>query len=468
MTISLRPRQAKAIEDLRAAYRAGYRSPILYAPTGFGKSATATVMIRSALDRGRSVWFLAHLRELLIDASAKLTQADIPHGWIAAGVDGDRRQRVQVAMIQTLVRRLDRHTPPDLLIVDEAHLAVAKSYQDVFAWASSAHRLLLTATPIRLDGRGMGEVADTIIPTCSTGDLIAEGLLSPIRYFAPSKPDLSGVRSTGGDYAAGALAAAMDKPTITGDVVSHWLRIARGRPTIVFCVSIAHAESVAEAFRQAGVRAAAVSGDTDTAVRDAALTDLQAGRLDVVCNCALWVAGVDAPCVSCIVLLAPTQSLTKYLQSVGRGLRTHPGKTDCVILDHAGNLDRHGSPTLARDWSLSGVQKRPGTGEAVAVRTCPRCFAANPGGARVCQSCGHEFVVQGREVETVDGELAEVDAAAAKRAARVEQGRAKTEAELIALAKARGIRRAELWARHVLRGRAERDRVLAAGRARPV
>lgn len=455
--MSLRPRQIKAIEDLRAAYRAGYRSPILCAPTGMGKSHTAVEMMRSALAKGLRVWFVAHLRELLIDASKRLTEANIPHGWIAAGALGDRRKPVQVVMIQTLVRRLDRYEPPDLIIIDEAHLAVAKSYQDVLAWAPDAKRLLLTATPTRLDGRGMGEIADIIIPTCSTQDLIDEGLLAPIRYYAPSKPDLSGVRTTAGEFNGADLAAAMQKSRITGSAVEHYRKLAHGRPAIAFCVSIEHAHHVCAEFQAAGYRAAAISGDSDQVERDAALQGLQAGQLDVVCNCALWVAGVDAPAVSCIILLSPTQSVTKYLQSVGRGLRTHPGKPDCIVLDHAGNIERHGAPTQPREWTLEGAERKKGAAKSeVPVKTCPACFAVVHSAATHC-SCGHEFAPAARVLEQVDGELQEIDQALMRQQARREQGRAQSEADLVALGRARGMRRPEAWARHVLMARRAKE-----------
>jgi superfamily II DNA or RNA helicase len=459
--MNLRPRQTKAIADLRQAYRQGFRAPILVAATGFGKSHTAVAMIQSATSKGLRVWFLAHLRELLADASRRLTDAGIAHGWIAAGHPGDRRKPVQVVMIQTLSRRLDRYEPPDFIIVDEAHLAVAKSYQDVFAWAPKAKRLLLTATPIRLDGRGMGEVADLIVPTCSTQDLIDEKLLAPIRYYAPSAPDMSGVRTTGGDFNGADLAGAMNRPSITGDAVAHYRKHAHGRPAIAFCVTVEHAQAVADSFRQAGYRAAAISGDSDQVERDAALRGLQNGQLDLVANCALWVAGVDAPAVSCIILLRPTQSLTVYLQSVGRGLRMHPGKPDCMILDHAGNVQRHGLPTEPREWSLDAAPKKASSKKSeVSVKSCPKCFAVVASMATHC-GCGHVFEAKKRELKEVDGELQELDPETLKREARREQGKAQTLADLIALGRARGHKRPELWARHVYMARMKKEQSYA-------
>jgi superfamily II DNA or RNA helicase len=467
--ITPRPRQAKAIEDLRAAYRRGFKAPVMIAPTGFGKSATAICMIQNALDKGKRVWFIAHLKEILNDTSNRLTDAGIPYGWIAAGRDGNHRLPVQVAMVQTLVRRLDRYQPPDLIIVDEAHLAVANTYQQIFEWAGAgpkfkrpdgAHLLHLTATPTRLDGRGMGEVADILVPTCSTQDLIDEGLLAPIRYYAPSEPDLTGVHTTAGDFNQGELAAAMDKPVITGSAVQHYRKLADGRPAVAFCVTVEHATNVAEQFKQAGYRAVAISGESDTVERDAALQGLRDGVLDVVCNCALWVAGVDAPSIGCIIQLAPTQSVVKYLQSVGRGLRTHPGKDDCIILDHAGNVKRHGLPTDPREWTLAAVEKRKNSKKSeVPVKTCPVCFATVPSIVTHCQ-CGAEFPINERTIEEVDGELQEVTSearAAAIKQRKQEQGRSQTFEDLVRIGKARGMRRAELWAKHVLRARAAKE-----------
>ena len=467
MAIELRPHQKKAVADIQAAYIAGYKAPILVMPTGGGKTASSSVIIRMALNKGNRVWFLAHLREILSATSSKLLNERIPHGWIAAGELGDRRQPVQLAMIQTLVRRLDRFEPPNLIIVDEAHLAVAQTYQDIFEWAKAgpkfyrpggAHILHLTATPQRLDGRGMGEVSDILVPTCSTGDLIEEGLLAPIRYYAPSSQDMSGVRTTGGDFNAGDVANAPDRPRIVGDAVSHYRKLAHGRPAVAFCVSIADAEKAAERFREAGYRAVAISGESDPFERDRALTGLRDGSLDVVCNCALWVAGVDVPSVSCIILLAPTKSLTKYLQSVGRGLRTHPGKDDLIVLDHVGNVTRHGLPTDDREWSLDASVTKRGAADRseVPVKTCQKCFATVASAATHCR-CGFEFPVVAREIETVEGELTEIDVEALRQARKKEQGRAQTEADLVAVGRARGMKRPELWARHVLRARHARD-----------
>lgn len=463
----LRPRQSKAINDISRTFANGYNSPTLVAATGFGKTHTAATLIRRALAKGKRVWFLAHLKQILKDTSGRLSKEGIPHGWIAADMVTDRRQGVQMVMIQTLINRLDTHDPPDLLIVDEAHLAVANTYQEIFKWAKAGPKyyvkggsflLHLTATPIRLDGRGMGEVSDKLILTCSTQDLIDEGLLSPIKYFAPSPPDLSGVKTSMGDYSQAQLADVMDKPKITGSAVAEYSKVARWRPAIVFCVTIKHAEHVCDEFRSQGYRATFVHAGTSDEERTAALNGVRTGLFDAVCNVGLWIAGVDAPEVSCIILLAPTKSLVKYLQSIGRGLRTSPNKDCCVILDHAGNLARHGNPTMAREWTLSaGKQKKSKSENEISMKQCPSCFASVVSLATHCV-CGHVFKPVEREIEIVDGHLEEIDLTAHIKAKRIEQGRAQSEEDLIALGRARGQKRPELWAKNVLLGRAKQKR----------
>lgn len=474
MSIELRPRQSQAILDLRRAYKSKSRAPILVAPTGFGKTATSVAMIQSSIQKGLRVWFMAHLKEILNDTAARLSEAGVRYGYIWSGHLADRRQQVQVVSVHTAVNRLDRLEKPDLIIVDEAHLAVANSYQTIFEWCKAGPRfyqpggallLHLTATPRRLDGRGMGEVADVIVPTCSTKDLIDEGLLAPVRYLTPGAPDMSGTRRVAGDYVASAVSDIMSKPAIVGSVLDHYMELGRGRPGLGFCADIKSAHTYAERFKAAGLRAMAISGDDHPDERDRALREIQNGKLDFVFNCKLWVAGVDAPALSYIADLAPTESLTRYLQGLGRGLRTCDGKDDLMYADHAGNLARHGNPLMAREWSLDAdPDKKKGASRAeVPEKKCPACFASVHAASTHC-ICGHEFVVQGREIDEVDGVLSEVDLADAAFQAereriqrRREQGRAKTLEDLIALGRARGHKRPELWARHVYRARLARD-----------
>jgi superfamily II DNA or RNA helicase len=462
---ALRPHQIKAIQDVRAAYAEGCRAPILCAPTGAGKTFTAAEIIKSAIAKGNRVWFLAHLREILDDTSARLRAAEIPHGFIMAGKPTNMYRDVQVVSVQTAMRR-SFSIKPGLIIIDECHLAVANTYKQVLAAAGNPPILGLTGTPCRLDGRGLGEMFDRIIPTCSTAALIDDGMLSPIKYFAPSKPELSGIRTRAGDYALEQLQEAVDKASITGDAVQHYRKMCSGRPAVAFCVSISHAEHVADQFKAAGYRAVSVSGKSTKDERKQALEGLRAGRLDVVCNAQLWVAGVDVPGIECIILLRPTKSLTFYLQAIGRGLRLADGKQHCTVLDHAGCVFEHGMPDIQREWSLEGRKKKKKS-DAPAVKQCPMCFGVHEP-APVCPMCGHIYTtIQRNGPQQVDGELVEFtmrEAAAMERAEvkskQKEQAQARTLSELETIARDRGYKPG--WARRVMAAR-EAKRAAASG-----
>lgn len=447
---ALRPRQQKAVDDLRAAYRAGRNAVVLVAPTGSGKTATAAEIIRSAISRGNPVWFLAHLQEILLDTSRRLTGEGIQHGFIMAGMPSDPTAMVQVVSVQTAARR-PILSKPALIIIDECHLAVAKTYLRVIEAAGNPKLLGLTATPERLDRKGLNELFDHLVHTCSTRDLIDEGLLSPLRYYAPSLPDLSNVRDRGGDYDEGDLAEVMDQPTITGDAIAAYRKYAQGRPAVAFCTNIKHATHTAEAFAAAGFRAVAISGKSTAGERKHALEALKAGQIDLVANVGLWVAGVDCPNIGCVILLRPTKSVTVYLQSIGRGLRIHQDKDDLVVLDHAGNVFEHGMPDEPREWTLEGRRKRKGQA-APPVRQCPACFAAHAP-APVCPCCGHTYFVAEREgPRIVEGELLEITSEVAQKIRKPHPAAGcKTYEDLVQRAREKGY--SDGWAKHIWQAR---------------
>ncbi|MGD0107541.1 MAG: DEAD/DEAH box helicase [Rhodopila sp.] len=358
----LRPYQAAALDLLRDAYRQGARAPLFVLPTAGGKTIVFAAIAAAAVAKGRRVLVLAHRRELIRQASAKLTAAGVPHGVIAPGFPLTA-DPVQVASVQTLTRR---QVPMfHFAVIDEAHHAVSATYRRILAALEAAKLLGVTATPERLDGKGLGIKAGGVFDQLVAGPSVAEltklGFLAPARCFASPPPDLTGVRTVQGDYARDGLAKVMDVADITGDAVEHYARLAPGKPAIAFCVSIAHAERVATAFREAGWRAQSLSGLTPVRERDAALLGLGTGAVQVVTSCELISEGLDVPSVGAVILLRPTQSLAMYLQQVGRGMRPAPDKAALIVLDHCGNIPRHGLPDDAHAWSLSGRVRRPGS-----------------------------------------------------------------------------------------------------------
>jgi len=462
----LRPRQLQALADLRRAYASGARAPVLVAPTGFGKTATAAEIVRQAVAKGRRVWFLAHLREILDDTSGRLSAAGISHGSIRAGCVAEHEWPVQVVALQSAVRR-DGLPQPDLVIIDECHLAVASSYRRLLAAAGNPLLLGLTGTPQRLDGRGLAEVFDRLVLTCSTAQLIAEQLLAPVRVFAPPGVNLSGLRSRAGELDQGQAGELLGRPAVVGDALRHWQRLCSGRRGVAFCATVAHAQLVAEQWRGAGYRALAVHGGSAESERREAIAGLRAGRLDLVACAQLWIAGVDVPQIDAVIWLRPTLSLTAWLQGNGRGLRIAQGKGDLLVLDHVGNCSRLGHPLSEHRWSLTGRASQQRS-SAPSVRICPECFAALPSALALCPECRRQLQPQQRELQQLDGELEELDPQALRRRQqqeerkqqreqrRNEQARALTLEQLIEVGRRRAMKNPRAWARHVLAARQSR------------
>ena len=458
MSLQLRDYQARAIHDLRTAYRSGARAPLLVAPCGMGKTVVFSAITAGAVERGRRVLILVHRRELIRQASAKLTWAGVAHGIIAAGFDTSDHP-VQVASVQTLARRLKLQTwQPDLIVVDEAHHAVAGTWANVLSHWPEAYRLGVTATPVRRDGRGLGAMFDRLVLGPSVQQLTAQNFLTPAKIYAPaSVAQLLNLRVRSGDYAPEDAAAELDKPTITGDAIEHYQRLGRGCSAIAFCCTTAHAEHVASQFRDCGIQAQTVLGTTPVEQREQLLADLGTGALQVLVSVDVISEGTDVPSVGCAILLRPTQSEGLYLQQVGRVLRPAPGKDHALILDHVGNVHRHGFPDDVRTWTLDDARRRTGKGgpPAPAVRTCESCFAAfKP--QPVCPCCGAECAAPAREIRQTEGELQELAREAVQRARRRDQGQARTLQQLIHLGQARGMKNPVAWAKHVYFARQQR------------
>lgn len=472
MPVILRERQVKAIHDTRRAVANGSHAPIIVAATGFGKTVTAAGLIAGAMSKGSNVLFLAHRQELIYSARTKLADFGIQSGIIMAGERIALVYPVQVASVQTLVRRMDKlNWRPDLCVIDECHLSNAASYKKIIAFYENPILIGLTGTPWRLGAQGLGighgGMFDALVETGSVADLIADGTLCPFRYFAPPLITTEGIGHTAGEFDEKELEDRLNTPTITGSFIAHWKRLAQGRPTMVFCVSVKHAHDLTAQACAAGIRAVVVDGTSEDEHRRNVLPDLAAGRIDMAVNCGIYIEGVDCPAISCVVDLAATESLSRFLQKIGRGMRIHPGKKDLIIIDHVGNagvsidgdfVAKHGMPDDPREWTLEGRKKRSKKTEdsekPIDLIQCPECSATMKP-RPVCDAvdvdgniCGHVFMTKPRKApDQVDGELIEVSAKQAQQDAEQERldilrrsqevGMAKTYEELLAIAKDR-------------------------------
>lgn len=408
LVLVLRPYQLTLIEHARAALRGGCKRLLLQSSTGSGKTVLCAHMLATAAKKGKRAWFCVHRRELIDQAvSTFVESADIHTGIVAAGYPFDASAPVQVCSIGSLKRRLATLQPPDLIVFDECHHVPSASWSAIAAAMPHAHQLGLTATPQRLDGKGLGGYFDQLLLGPSVADLIAQGYLSPYRLFAPGVVDTSALHRVAGDFNRAEVATAMGASTVVGDAVATYQCHADGGRALVFVWALDASRQLADAFVRAGIPAAHVDGETPTDERKRAMAAFRSGELRVLCNVDLFGEGLDVPAVDAVFLLRPTDSLGLYLQQCGRGLRMSLGKESVRIFDHVGNWTRHGLPDDPREWSLEGKPKR--ATDAPCGRRCAECFAVSPAGSTECAACHAPFPIKARTITRVEGALVEAD-----------------------------------------------------------
>lgn len=378
-------------------------------PTGSGKTATAAAVINSALGKGGRVIFTVPALSLITQTIESFRRDGITNIGVMQGQHEltDQDQPVQICSVQTLARR--KIPPASLVIVDEAHVVydLYNRWLNHDDWKATPF-IGLSATPWT---KGLGKLWDKLVIGATTQDMIDKGHLCPFRVFAPSKPDLEGIKTVAGDYDLSGLDKAMNKTAITADIVKTWIEKGEDRPTLCFAVNRAHAANICDEFNRAGIPAAYVDGETPLDERDELAQDFKAGKYKIICNVGVMTTGVDLPFVSCLILARPTKSEMLFVQIVGRGLRTAEGKQDCLILDHSDTTARLGFVTDIHHNTLDDGVKKQGGGEKKEKKEplpkpCPLCTYLMPPKIRVCPACGHElrpksnvFVAEGTLVE---------------------------------------------------------------------
>ena len=449
--VLLRPYQLHDLDRIEAEFAAGTERVLHQSPTASGKTVLFVKLIEREAAAGGRVLVLGHRDEITQQVCRALRKLDVPHGIIAPG-EPESSRRVQVASVMTVVRRLHRLAPPDLIVIDEAHHAVAATWTKILDHWPAARVLGVTATPRRLDGKALGDIFDTLVVGPSIARLIDDGYLAPVTVFTPpTSPDLTAVQIRAGDYAVNQLADVMSAGVIINSAVDEYERLCPEAPAIAFCVDIAHSKLVAKAFQRRNWRAAHLDGETPREERRRLIAALGAGTIDVITNCGLVSEGLDVPGVVAAVLLRPTKSLALYLQMVGRALRPAPGKDMAYVLDHAGLVYKHGLPTARRRWSLHGKQQDDSAVER--LFRCRECGAINDRTDEECVHCGAALhrrrpprvevagprLAEAVEVPVNDTELREMSYRAALRWAAGDDGRLLS-ARLERIARARGFK----------------------------
>lgn len=458
---TLYPHQQELNNACRASMLAGRRAVLIQGATGIGKSICAAHQIYASRKKDKKSFFTVPRKQLITQMSKTFDEFGITHSYIASGKSFNPYAQTYICSVQTLIKRLDSAPKPDLIFVDEAHLGgnslntIIKHYK-----AQGTYFIFLSATPQRLDGKGLGRWADDMVCGPSIRWLVDNKYLSEYRLFAPSTPDLSDIKTTMGDYAKGQLNERMEQDMVlVGNAVDHYIKKAHGRLNVAFCTSIKHSNIVAESFRNAGIPACHMDGETPMHERRRIIRAFARREILVITNVEILTTGFDLATaagmevtVESLSDLRPTKSLALQLQKWGRVLR----KKDfpAIIFDHAGNAGRFGLPCSDREWTLEDQKKtKKSPGEAVPVtRQCPKCyFVHSP--APSCPECGHVYVIKSREIDEVDGELQEIDRAQQSVEKRKEQVSAHTLNDLIEIGKKRKYKNPAYWASKVLAGR---------------
>lgn len=355
--------------------------------------------------KGKHALMVVRGRELVDQASERLSREGVDHGVIMAGHwREDANNTVQVCSIDTL-RSRKLLPKADLIVIDEAHLATSRSYKNFLEEYRSAYILPVTATPYPKEG--MSDLAQAIVHPISVQDLMDQGYLVPPIYYAPNIPDMKGVKVSNGDYNTKETETKMN--TLTGDIVSHWRKFGEDRSTICFAVSIMHSKSIVQTFNDEGIPAIHIEAETPDGERKEAMSKLAKREIKVISNVGILCTGVDMPYVSCIIMARPTKSYNLYIQQAGRGTRPYDHKSDFLLLDHAGNILRHGLITDEREAVLEPLNKsKP---DIPNFKRCYDCFAVFSVFAKLCPNCGSDSLAETkpRKIKHVDGELVRLD-----------------------------------------------------------
>lgn len=400
--LTLRAYQVDAVQNLRLALAGGIVREMLCSPTGSGKTEIGMAIVRGARSKHKRVIFLCNRVHLVEQTARRFKKAGIEHGVIQGENTARVYESVLVGSIQTIARR--GMPEVDLIIIDEAHtVAGSKEYRAVIAAAKGVPVIGLSATPY---ARGLGKHYDelggplfehmTVAATIPA--LIEAGYLVDCDVYAPSEPDMTGIKQARNafgdmDYTDADVGRAANKPELVGDIVTHWLRLARGTPTVCFAANIAHSKHIVERFHAAGVSAEHIDCYTDEEERRAILARVETGETMVISNVGILAEGWDFPACRTLILARPTRSLIRYIQMAGRVLRPHVSKARALILDHSGSVIRLGFPTEEFPLELDDGAPRDAKGgqeerEQPLPKACGSCAYVKPVGVHKCPVCG--------------------------------------------------------------------------------
>lgn len=423
--MKLRDYQQRAIDMIRAELRAGRKRVLVTLPTGAGKSIIMGHIARGCLDKGNKVLALMHRRGLVEQLGDRFASCGVDSGTVMSGIDSKLSKGVQIGTIQTYHRRRNFEEydftsgelfrpwehKADVILCDEAHRSLAKTFQEILTAYKDKVVLGFTATPTLSSGWGMGRYYQTLIQPVDVKELIDCGSLVPGAYYGLPAPDLADIKIVAGDYEKKTLSERVIEQKLIGSIVENWLRIAAGKKTLCFAVDVKHSISITHEFMRAGVPAEHLDAHSDDDKRNATLDRFKAGETQVLCNCELFCEGTDIPELQCVCLAKPTKSIGRYLQMIGRGARPYPGKYNFLVLDHGKNVNEHGFYEEPIIWTLDGkkisyYKPEPREPKEKHKMECRMCGAIFTGGQ--CPQCYTKVENYGKKIEALEYDLKEL------------------------------------------------------------
>lgn len=464
------PHQMKVITETRAAFLNGFKSVLIQAATGFGKTVVSSHIISGSQRKGSRAIFCVHRDNLIKQTANTFTEENINFGLIKSGVHYDPSIMVHIASAQTLIKKLEVVKVPNIFFVDECQLAMSTTYKTIIDFYKSKGVLIVgcSGSPCRLDGKPLGDLFETMVEGPPVRWLIDNGFLSEFKYYAPTIPDLSDIKTVMGDYSKSQLAERLGARGLIGDVIKHYKKLANNKMTIVYCVNVDHSKKVADQFNEAGINAAHIDGSMKAEELSRIYADLADGKIKVLTSVALITEGFDIAAqtgrdvtIECIILLRSTKSLALFLQMVGRGLRKKP--YPAIILDHGGNVLVHGMPDEARDWTLDGKPAGGSGASEIQVQPpviCEECYQAVVKPVPdLCPWCDAEMKKQKAVIKIIEGELEEIKAVERlklKEKLKQEEREANTLEKMILVMQKKGSKNPSFAAKKRLAGRAMR------------
>ncbi len=416
--MELYPFQLDLNRNAWRTYQQGADAVLMQLATGGGKTLCSSHLIQMRYQHMKEkTLFLAHRRELVQQSSRKLELAGMTPEIIMAGHAPNPWANVMVGSIQTLMARRSWNGLPDaqFIVADECHLSLAKGTLDILNHYRErrAKILGLTATPMRQDGKGLGSVYRKMVCGPSVPWLMEHGYLVPrIEYRVGIAPDVSKVKINGGEYNQAQLEEASDRGVLIGDIVENWLLHSKDLRTLCFAAGVKHSMHIVERFREAGISAEHIDGNTPKEERDRVYERSESGEVMVVSNAQVYIEGTDFPWMECLIDAQKNAGLVRYLQKGGRVMRAAQGKGFARYHCHAGNVYRHGRLELEREWELTEgkeqvekLEEQRKKKDKVQVK-CPKCgFLVS---AAVCGHCGHQWKTEGEEREYLPAVLVEM------------------------------------------------------------